>query len=68
MTRWLAGIGQEIFGLFVDDGRYAATILIWLLLAGVLLPRVLSGGWGGVVLFAGLAAILVQSAARRSRR
>jgi hypothetical protein len=62
-------IAREAFGLFVDDGPYAVAILLWLALAGL-------GGrwlgvdpaWLGVALFAGLAVILVVSAAQRAWR
>ncbi|MGH8141263.1 MAG: hypothetical protein ACREU2_01900 [Steroidobacteraceae bacterium] len=59
----------QIVGLFVDDGSFAAGIVLWVVL--VWLARIrfgLSPVWGGIVLFAGLAFILGESAARRSRR
>ena len=66
--RWIRPVAGEVFGLFVDDGPYAISILLWLLLAGLVLPRIgLSGAWGCLILFAGLGAILVESAARRAR-
>ena len=56
------------FGLLVDDGRLAAASLAWLLLAWAILPRLVGDtGWGGPILFAGLAMILAESAVRRSR-
>jgi hypothetical protein len=64
----MRGVAREVLGLFVDDGWFAATILLWLLLAGLLLPRLgLSGAWGCLLLFAGLAALLLASARRRAR-
>ena len=57
------------FGLLVDDGRLALATVSWLLLCGVVLPRLTTdGGWGGLILFAGLVAILAKSAIRRARR
>jgi hypothetical protein len=64
--RWQRAVVTEIWGLFVDDGWFALSIVVWL---GV--------GWGlprfglppalACVLFAGgLAALLAVSALRRS--
>ena len=67
--RWLRSIAREVIGLFVDDGSFAIAILAWLALAAAVLPR--AGLWtrgAGPVLFAGLAAILVASVLRYSRR
>jgi hypothetical protein len=59
----------ELFALFVDDAAFACAIVVWLLLAGLLLPGAgLPAVAKGPILFAGLAAILLESAARRSRR
>ncbi len=67
--QWIRPILAEIYGLFVDDGSFAIAILVWLGLFWLLAPRIgLSHGVMGPVLFVGLAAILVESAARRARR
>jgi hypothetical protein len=67
--RWLKSVAREVFGLFVEDGSFAAAILAWLLLAEVALPRAgLYKRAAGPVLFAGLAAILVVSVLRYGRR
>jgi hypothetical protein len=67
--RWLKSIAREVIGLFVDDGSFAVAILAWLALAVVVLPRAgLGARVAGPVLFAGLAAILVASVLRYSRR
>ena len=67
--RWLKSIAREVIGLFVDDGSFAIAILAWLALAVVVLPRDwLATRVAGPVLFAGLAAILVASVLRYSRR
>ena len=59
----------ELWGLFVDDGRYALAIVAWLLLAWRGLPLLgLGGGWNASVFAAGLLAILVESVLRRARR
>ena len=66
--RWLRTILRELFGLFVDDGRFAIAIIVWLVMAGLLLPRLgLAAGLEGLVLFAGLAGILFGSAFRKAR-
>lgn len=67
--RWLKAIVAEIFGLFVDDGAFALAIIVWLGAVWLALPHfkvptVLSG----IILFVGLALILVESAGRRSKR
>jgi hypothetical protein len=69
MMGWLRAIWEELIGLFVDDVGFAVAILAWVLVAGVGLPRLgLPAPVPAVVLFAGLAAILVESATRRARR
>lgn len=66
---WLRTIAREVFGLFVDDGSFALLILAWIGVTAYVLPRL---GWlprgRGVLLFAGLAIILVESAIRYTRR
>jgi hypothetical protein len=59
---------REGFGLFVDDGSVAVSILCWLGVVGFLLPH--TGWlprWQGVILFAGLGLILLETALRGSR-
>ena len=67
--RWLKSIAREIYGLFVDDGSFAAAIMVWLAFCVVALPRVTAGTWwAGPVLFAGLAVILIESVLRLVRQ
>ncbi len=67
--RWIKAVVVEVFGLFVDDGSFAIAILIWLALSWLLLPSVdVPAAAKGPILFAGLAAIFVESAARRARK
>jgi hypothetical protein len=67
-------IGDELWGLFVDDGVFAGAIVLWLLVGWGVLPHVgLSRldhlAWlPAVLLFAGLAVILVFGALRAARR
>jgi hypothetical protein len=66
---WIRTVVDEVFGLFVDDGRFAVAILAWLLLVWFALPRIGFGpGWAAAMLVVGLAIILVESVARRARR
>ena len=66
---WLRNIVAELFGLFVDDGSFAVAILVWLGLLWLLLPRLpLDDTWRAVILFFGLAAILLESVMRRARQ
>lgn len=65
----LKTILAELVGLVVDDGAFALAIVAWLGLAWLVLPRLQAlGPWAGALLFAGLAAVLVESALRRARR
>ncbi|MFK2877634.1 hypothetical protein [Rhodanobacter hydrolyticus] len=65
---WLRTIASELWGLFVDDGRYAFTIVAWLLLAWLVLPLLqLGDDWNALVFAAGLLAILAESVLRRAR-
>lgn len=65
---WLKPIADEIVGLFIDDGPFAISILVWLLLVGLALRYLhVPAVWGASILFAGLAAILIESTLRRSR-
>lgn len=67
--KWIGTVVREVFGLFVDDGSFAIAILVWLVLVGLGLPRLgIAAGWDGLILFAGLALILVATAAQRARR
>ena len=65
---WLRTIVEEIVGLFVDDGRFALAIVFWLIIAALVLPHLGLPGWSGVILFAGLALILILSAHSAKRR
>jgi hypothetical protein len=65
---WLKSIGTELVALFVDDGSYALAIVVWLLAAWLLLPRLhLAQAAGSAIFFAGLVFILLESVTRRAR-
>jgi hypothetical protein len=66
---WLKNIFREIFGLFVDDVSFALAILLWLAVTRWVMPHLnIPPTLTGILLFAGLALILAESAARYSRR
>lgn len=66
---WIRTAWSEFIGLFVDDGSLAAAVLLWLAACWLLLLRLpLPPALPPVILFAGLAVILVESAVRRSRQ
>ncbi len=60
-------IAAELLGLFVDDGGVAVAVLAWVAVAW-LASRVAGPPWPPLILFAGLATILIASAVRRARR
>jgi hypothetical protein len=65
---WMKTALSELVSLFVEDGSLALAILIWLALAGLLVPRFEGLSlWQGAVLFAGLALILIENTWRRAR-
>ena len=65
---FLKGVISELFGMFVDDGSLAIAILIWTAIAaGLQSMRVVDATFMGPVLFAGLAAILIENVVRRAR-
>ena len=67
--RWIKTILREIFGLFVDDAAFALAILIWLgLMRWTASHLRLSLATSAIILFAGLALILTESAVRYARR
>jgi hypothetical protein len=62
-------IAREILGLFVDDGLFAASLLLWIGAVWLLLPHLgVPAAWTPYLLFAGLGAILLESAVRRAKR
>ena len=66
--RWLSAVWSELIGLFVDDGRFAMAILLWLGACWLVLPHVaLPSTLPPAILFAGLLAILAESTIRSVR-
>ncbi|MDB5364056.1 MAG: hypothetical protein JWO51_5353 [Rhodospirillales bacterium] len=52
---------KELFGLFVDDASLAIGLLIWVAIAGYVLPLLSLGSWSGPMLALGIAIVLVVS-------
>ena len=66
---WIRTILDELIGLFVDDGNFALAIVVWIAIVAALARFApATQGWDGIVLFAGLAAILAESTLRRARK
>jgi hypothetical protein len=64
---WLRTTGSELIGLFVDDGRFALAIVVWLVACGLVLSRIdLPSALPPLILFIGLVLILAWSALRRA--
>jgi hypothetical protein len=67
--RVLLTVVKQLFGLFVDDGSLAIAILALIgALAALQHSRALSPEVGGLVLFFGLAILLVENVWRSVRR
>lgn len=66
--RWIRTVLHELWGLFVEDGRFALSILVWVAAVVVVLPHFAWGRrCGGILLFAGLPALLAESVFRYVR-
>jgi hypothetical protein len=64
----LNSVWSELIGLFVDDGRFAIAITLWLGACWLVLPHVQEPSTlPPVILFAGLIVILAESAIRLTR-
>lgn len=60
---------KELLGLFVDDGRYATGILLWVLAAAFIMPHLPTLGlWRAPLVFAGLLLLLAENVVRSARK
>ena len=59
--QWLKSIAREVYGLFVDDGSFAAVLLVWIMVACVIFRSVRVGHWSGPALLLGLIAVLAEN-------
>jgi hypothetical protein len=67
--RWLGTVLRELVALFVDDGSLAVLAVLWLAAVWLILPLLVpEPGLRGLLLFLGLAAILIGSARAGARR
>ncbi len=66
---WLKAIARELVGLFVDDARFAVSVILWLCAMAWVAPHLaMPVAWRAPVLFLGLVAILVTSVLSQARR
>jgi hypothetical protein len=67
--KWLKTILREILALFVDDGSFAAAILVWLGVVWFISRHMRPGSiWSAITLSAGLVLILIESVVRFKKR
>ncbi len=67
MSSLLAAV-RQLWGLFVDDGSLAITLVIWCAGAGFVLPRSISfNDWNAPILFVGCVAILLANVVLTAR-
>jgi hypothetical protein len=59
---------KEFWGLFVEDGSYAAAILIWTAMVALVVAVVVPDTWRGPCLFLGLVFVLIENVARSARK
>lgn len=64
---WLVSGLKQVYGLFVDDGALSLAICVWVLIVWFVLPHIVaSATTRPIVLFIGLAVLLVDSVRRGS--
>jgi uncharacterized membrane protein len=64
---WLASGLKQLYGLFVDDGALSLAICVWVLIVWFVLPLIVaSATTRPIVLFIGLAVLLIDSVRRGS--
>jgi len=66
--RLLLAALRELLGLFVGDPFLTLAMLAWVALVALLARAVGPAGWVGLLLFAGLAAILIENVLRAASR
>jgi hypothetical protein len=65
---WIAQALKELWGLFVEDGSYAAAVLVWTAIVALVLSAALPVAWRGPCLFLGLVLVLIENVARSARK
>jgi hypothetical protein len=62
-------MAPKVFGLFVDDGSLALSILVWIFALHVVAPIAsIEQTWAAPLLFLGCAGILLENILRASRQ
>jgi hypothetical protein len=62
-------MARKVFGLFVDEGSLALSILVWIFVLQVAAPIAsIAQTWAAPVLFLGWAVILTENLLRASRQ
>ncbi|MBV8809566.1 MAG: hypothetical protein JO033_12910 [Acidobacteriaceae bacterium] len=64
---WIRRLCRAIWELFIEDGSFALTILIWVTVTGFLLAKILRVQWRGPALLVGLLAILFENVRRTAK-
>ena len=68
MPRWVETIVRELWALFVDDFGLAVSAALWVVIVWLAVKLGAPSGVMGPLLFLGLAAALMISVGRRTRR
>ena len=69
MINRLIPMARKVFGLFVDDGSLALSILVWIFALHLVAPiAFIEQTWAAPVLFLGCGAILIENVLRASRQ
>jgi hypothetical protein len=66
--RWLGSILEGLLSQFVDDGYLALAVVAWVAFMWLLSGQLRQVHGSGLILFLGLAGLLVESARRRAAR
>ena len=69
MINRLIPMARKVFGLFVDDGSLALSILVWIFALHVVASiAFIEQTWAAPVLFLGCVGILIENVLRASRQ
>jgi hypothetical protein len=68
MIKRLIPMARKVFGLFVDDGSLALSILVWIFALHVAARIFVDHAWAAPVLFLGCVGILIENVLRESRQ
>ena len=69
MIKRLIAMARKVFGLFVDDGSLALSILVWIFALHVVAPiAFIEQTWAAPVLFLGCVGIPIENVLRASRQ